>query len=139
MIARLLGELTTVDGRNIIGCLVVVPIVISCLHYHRYRFRRDKADRATVAEATEPLLSDQASTPGEDGEYGPFRNTSYNRGLGRFGETDDNLGFPGHNEKEEYDEEDDILEEEVVEITLDLGRMEGNIRRFFTRMHRVMI
>jgi len=137
MIARLLGALTAIEGGNTIGCLVVVPIVISCLHYHRYRLRQNKAAWATVTETIEPLFSDQMVVAGE--EDGAATNIRHH--LGQLDDAVDNFGFRGHNERheDENDAEDDILEEELVEITLDLGRMEGNIRRFLSRMHRVII
>mmetsp|Transcript_4197 Transcript_4197/g.10893 ORF Transcript_4197/g.10893 Transcript_4197/m.10893 type:complete len:139 (+) Transcript_4197:65-481(+) len=138
MIARLLGALTAIEGCNTIGCLVVVPIVISCLHYHRYRLRQNKAAWATVADTIEPLFFDQTVVAGE--EDGAAANIPHHH-LGQLDESVDGFGFRGHDERheDENDAEDDILEEELVEITLDLGRMEGNIRRFLSRMHRVII
>jgi hypothetical protein len=97
MALTFLGASTTSDARNTIGCLVLLPILIACLHYYRYRL-----------------------------------------GPGDFDGTDDNIGFAYYDERDE-DDDDDLIQQEVVEITFDFGIMEGNVRRFFSRMHRVMI
>jgi len=147
MITRVLEVLSTIDKRITIGFLVVMPIVIAYLHY-RHRIRRYETEYVKVSEIVKPLFSDQKAVAGEEEEVGAdtsmvldtikphSRNArAFDHGLGHFNETDDNLGFRRYNEPDDVD----LLEEEVVEITLDLGRMEENVRRFFARMHRVTI
>merc|ERR1719159_27808 len=119
----------------------MVSIVVSYLHYQRY------------AEKIKPLLFHQNATVGQEEEVGAdtvippvldngphSRDTqAYNHVLGHFDETDDNLDFRRYIERDDNEAKDILLEEEVVEITLDLGRMEENLRRLLTRMHRVII
>jgi len=144
MALTFLGETTTSDAWNTIGCLVLVPILIACLHYYRYRLGPDRADCATVAERTEAVCFGQKVAMGSDviPQYsGNNNNNAENLGVGDFERTHDNLGFAYYDERDDDDDDDDddLIQQEVVEITFDLGIMEGNVRRFFSRMYRVVI
>jgi hypothetical protein len=143
MALAFLGDVTTSDARNTIGCLALVPILIACLRYYRYRLGPDRADCATVGETTEAVSFGQKVAVGSDAVpqgSGDNNSNAENLGVGGFERTYDNLGFAYYDERDDDDDDDDdLLQQEVVEISFDLGIMEGNVRRFFSRMHRVVI
>ena len=132
MISNFLDEFTG-DAWKRIGCLVVVPTLIACLHYI--------ADLAFVAETMGAVFSGQRAVEEENKLVASENKNSTieNPSFVPFDETDDNLGFAYYNERGDMDEDDGLLRQEVVEITFDFGSMEGNVRRFLSRMHRVVI
>jgi len=147
MISTLLGAAINTDTRNTIGCLVIMPVFFACLHYYRYKSDCDagvdtmdavfSGDRA-AEEGTKGF--ETASAGLDAGAAGKNRNNNgnaVNLGFGHYNETDDNLGFDYYGNRD--DGEEDILEQEFVEITFDLGYMEGNVRSFLCRMQRVMM
>jgi len=110
---------STSDARQTIGCMayVLVPILIACLHYQQQR----------IAEDGDLLArSDRNHNRNHNNNLNPNDNQDDN----------DNLGFGYYHDR---DEEEELLRQEVVEITFDLGNMEGDVRRFLSRMYRVMI
>lgn len=129
----------TSDARNTIGCLLVGLILIACLHYYCFELGKVEADRtAAVAEPMEAVFPSHLHEKVEDEgaatvPNGPASNTE-SPGFERFQEPEP-LGFAY------YDEgyEDNLVPEELVEITFDLGNLEGNFKRFLSRMQRVVI
>jgi len=142
MIATLLAEMAS-DARNTIGCLVMVPILIASMHYYRsYRLRREKADCASIAEKMEAVFSDKRVLEEETKAVATlFAGLDAGPVPLNDGNNDNNnnnaIGFEYYDERDE--DEDDLLGQEVVEITFDLGSMEVNVLRFLTRMHRAVI
>lgn len=125
------------------GCLVAVLTLIVCLHYYRCRLQQDSGDNfAVVAETMGAVFSGQRAV---EEEIKPVtldnKNTTVeNRFLAHLDEREDNVGFAYYDGRGGVvDEDNDLLQQEVVEITFDFGIMEGNIRRFLSRMNRVII
>ena len=140
MISEFLYALVVGDVRNTIGCLIVALTLISCLQFYQYRLLKNTSEWAVVADTMGDIFVEQR-VMGEETKLVASENTNFNFEnlvFGHFDETDYGIpGFAYYDERGGIDEDNNLFRQEVVEITFDFGIMEGSIRRFLSRMHRL--
>ncbi len=140
MISEFLYALVVGDVRNTIGCLIVALTLISCIQFYQYRLLKDTSECAVVADTMGDIFAEQRVI-GEEYKLVASDNTNSNFEnlvFGHFDETDYGIpDFAYYDGRGGIDEDNNLFRQEVVEITLDFGIMEGSIRRFLSRMHRL--